>query len=187
MSRKPDNDRDLFHRTLADAKPLKRGAARIARPDTTSAKPAAERKAPLAEPPPKRARPRAPQIAAPQIAAPQSDAPLERRTDKKLRRGQLEIDAKLDLHGMILRDAEPALSHFLAQAQERGHRAVLVVTGKGTKIDPDTGRIQEGAIRRELAHWLGAAKNRARIIGYRAAHARHGGGGAFYVLIRRVR
>ena len=182
MSRKPD-DHELFHRTLADARPLKRGTARIARPSATVAKPAAERPAPAAKPPAPRSRamPLAPQT------APPSEAPLDHRSDRKLRRGQVEIDAKLDLHGMILRDAEPALSHFLAQAQERGHRVVLVVTGKGTKIDPDTGRIQEGAIRRELAHWLGAAKNRSRIIGYRSAHARHGGTGAFYVMIKRLR
>lgn len=181
MSKKPD-DTDLFHRALADAKPLKRGAGRIARPKATRGKPAAEHVVPPLAPP----RP-APRLVPPPVVLPPADAALDRRTGEKLRRGQVEIDAKLDLHGMILRDAEPALSRFLAQAQALGHRAVLVVTGKGTKIDPETGRIKEGAIRRELPHWLDAAKNRHRIIGYRAAHARHGGGGAFYVLIRRVR
>jgi DNA-nicking Smr family endonuclease len=180
MSRKPD-DHELFHRTLADAKPLKRGVGRVAKPSATQARTAPERKVPpLAKAP-------APQPRIAPAALPALETALDRRTAEKLRRGQAEIDAKLDLHGMILRDAEPALSRFLAQAQERGWRTVLVVTGKGTKIDPHTGRIQEGAIRRELAHWLGAAKNRSRIIGYRAAHARHGGGGAFYVLIKRLR
>jgi DNA-nicking Smr family endonuclease len=179
MSRKPD-DHELFHRALADAKPLKRGPARIAKPSVAPSRPAPERKVPpLARP-----RPSLPVVARP---VPEVPAPLDRRTAEKLRRGQVEIDAKLDLHGMILRDAEPALTRFLAQAQERGHRAVLVVTGKGTKIDAESGRIKEGAIRRELPHWLDAARNRARIIGYRAAHARHGGGGAFYVLIKRLR
>lgn len=178
MTKRPD-DTDLFHRALADAKPLKRGPARIARPDATPIEPARERKVPPL------ARPRPPAAAAPPPSA--TPSPLDRRTAEKLKRGQVEIDARLDLHGMILRDAEPALTRFLAQAQEREHRAVLVVTGKGTKVDAESGRIKEGAIRRELPHWLDAAKNRQRIIGYRSAHARHGGGGAFYVLIRRIR
>ena len=50
-----------------------------------------------------------------------------------------------------------------------------------------TGRIAEGAIRREFPHWLNQAKNRGRIVAFRAAHARHGGGGAFYVLLKRER
>jgi len=180
MSSKRD-DHDLFHRTLADAKPLRRGPGRVAKPNAMPIKPAAERKVlPLAKAPP-------PQPRATPATLPALETALDRRTAEKLKRGQVEIDAKLDLHGMILREAEPALTRFLAQAQERGWRAVLVVTGKGTKIDAETGRIKDGAIRRELAHWLEAAKNRARIIGYRSAHARHGGGGAFYVLIKRVR
>ncbi len=181
MSRRPD-DTELFHRALADAKPLKRGVGRVAKPKATRGKPAAERVVPPSAPP----RP-TPRLEPPPAALPPAEAALDRRTSDRLRRGQVAIDATLDLHGMILREAEPALSRFLAQAQASGHRAVLVVTGKGTKIDPETGRIKEGAIRRELPHWLDAAKNRHRIIGYRAAHARHGGGGAFYVLIRRVR
>ncbi len=179
MTKRPE-DADLFHRTLADAKPLKRGPARVARPHA-KANPVVEKIEA-----PKPARPAAPR-AAPAPLPPIDAAPLDRRTGEKLRRGQVEIDAKLDLHGMILAEAEPALARFLAQAQERGYRAVLVVTGKGTKIDAETGRIKDGAIRRELPHWLDAAKNRMRVIGYRAAHARHGGGGAFYVLIRRKR
>ncbi len=166
MSKMPD-DHDLFHRTLADGRPLKRGAARIAKAAPPSTAPPAPR--------------------AKQTALPPLENALDQRTTQRLRRGQVEIDAKLDLHGMILAQAEPALSRFLAQAQERGFRSVLVVTGKGVKIDAETGRIQEGAIRRELPHWLASAKNRGRIIGYRAAHARHGGGGAFYVLVKRVR
>lgn len=181
MSKKPD-DAELFHRILSDVKPLKHGVGRVARPKATRGKPAPERLVPA--PTPSRPTPR---LEPPPLALPPAETALDRRTSDRLRRGQVGIDATLDLHGMILREAEPALSRFLTQAQALGHRAVLVVTGKGTKIDPETGRIKEGAIRRELPHWLDAAKNRHRIIGYRAAHARHGGGGAFYVLIRRVR
>jgi DNA-nicking Smr family endonuclease len=176
------SDDELFHRALADVKPLKRGVGRIAKPKAARGKPVPESVVPpLSTPRP------APRLVPPPVALPPAQTALDRRTSDRLRRGQVGIDATLDLHGMILRDAEPALSRFLAQAQALGRRAVLVVTGKGTKIDPETGRIKEGAIRRELPHWLDAAKNRHRIIGYRAAHARHGGGGAFYVLIRRVR
>ena len=86
---------------------------------------------------------------------------------------------------MTLARAEPALNAFLARAQAQGLRMVLVVTGKGARVDRDSGRVAEGAIRREFPHWLNHQKNRGRIVAFRAAHARHGGGGAFYVLLKK--
>ncbi|MDF3073493.1 MAG: mismatch repair protein MutS [Alphaproteobacteria bacterium] len=183
MSRKralPEGEGEaLFAAALKDAKPLK---GRVAVKHV-----AVEEIAPL-----ERA------VATPRPLARKSTAPLpelkpetrahpDRATAEKMRRGAMAVEATLDLHGMTLARAEPALSAFLVQAQAQGKRLVLVVTGKGTKVDRDTGRIAEGAIRREFPHWLNAEKNRSRIVAFRAAHVRHGGGGAFYVLLKKLR
>ncbi|MGE0154507.1 MAG: Smr/MutS family protein [Reyranellaceae bacterium] len=185
MSRKrplPEGDgAQLFAAALQDAKPLK-GRRR-------TPVPAIEKPTPLAPPP---LAPRAPArraAAAPALSAlaPETGAHPDRSTAEKLRRGRMAVEASLDLHGMTLARAEPALSAFLAQAQGRGLRLVLVVTGKGARVDRQSGRIAEGAIRREFPHWLNSEKNRHRIVAFRAAHVRHGGGGAFYVLLKRIR
>ena len=43
-----------------------------------------------------------------------------------------------------------------------------------------------GRIRGEFVGWLNRADNRHRVRAVRPAHPRHGGGGAFYVLLRRA-
>ncbi len=171
----------LFAEALKDARPL-RGRRPVATPVAKSTPP------PAIAPKPAASSPRQPPSskALPELK-PETRAHPDRATAERLRRGRMAVEATLDLHGMTLARAEPALHAFLARAQAQGLKLVLVVTGKGTRVDRDTGRIAEGAIRREFPHWLNQAKNRGRIVAFRAAHARHGGGGAFYVLLKRER
>jgi DNA-nicking Smr family endonuclease len=102
-------------------------------------------------------------------------AALDRRTRSRLARGRIEIDARLDLHGLTLHRAHARLRSFLSNAQVRGHRLVLVITGKGGS----------GAMHREVPHWLSLPEMRALVIGYEPASAAHGGDGALYVRVRR--
>lgn len=108
---------------------------------------------------------------------------FDRDVDRALAKGKRTPQAKLDLHGMTLAAAERAVTIFLADASERGLRVVLIVTGKGLRLEG--GRVFGGRIRAEFPGWLERAENRARVSGVRTAHTRHGGGGAFYVLLRR--
>lgn len=184
MSRKralPEGDGDeLFAAALKDARPLR--GARL-KPATPPAKAMAPAPKPVVAPRPPARKSSAP---LPELKS-QTHAHPDRSTAEKMRRGQMAVEATLDLHGMTLARAEPALAQFLAQAQAQGLRMVLVVTGKGAKVDRESGRIAEGAIRREFPHWLNAEKNRGRIVAFRSAHVRHGGGGAFYVLLKKIR
>jgi DNA-nicking Smr family endonuclease len=84
-----------------------------------------------------RVQPAHPPAPAPALAA-GAALGLDRRTATRLRRGQLSIEARLDLHGMILVEAETALGRFLKFAHGRGMRCVLVITGKGLR-GPGTG------------------------------------------------
>jgi len=184
MSRKralPEGEGDeLFAAALKDAKPLRGSRVKTATPPGKATPPSPK---PLVapRPPPRKSAAPLPEL------KPETRAHPDRSTAEKMRRGQMAVEATLDLHGMTLARAEPALTAFLVNAQAQGLRLVLVVTGKGTKVDRETGRIAEGAIRREFPHWLNAEKNRGRIVAFRAAHVRHGGGGAFYVLLKKIR
>jgi DNA-nicking Smr family endonuclease len=111
------------------------------------------------------------------------EAPFDRDVDRALSRGKRSPEAKLDLHGMTLSAAERAVTEFLAESSEHGRRIVLIVTGKGLRLEG--GRVLGGRIRAEFLGWLDRAENRVRVAGVRAAHPRHGGSGAFYVLLRR--
>ena len=84
---------------------------------------------------------------------------------------------------MTLAAAERAVRRFLEEAIALDMRLVLIVTGKGLR--QESGRIVEGRIRAEFPGWLSRADNRAKVRGVKHAHLRHGGSGAFYVLLRR--
>jgi len=118
-------------------------------------------------------------VAAPGIA----DQTFDRDVDRALSKGRRAPEAKLDLHGMTLTAAERAVAHFLADSSAQNRRVVLIVTGKGLRLEG--GRVFGGRIRAEFLGWLDRTENRARVAGVRPAHPRHGGSGAYYVLLRR--
>jgi len=119
---------------------------------------------------------------------------LDRRTSERLKRGQLPIEARLDLHGMTQDQARRSLDAFITHAHDRGLRAVLIITGKGLKprasdAGPwDMSREPEpGVLKAQTPRWLNEAPNRARVLAFTPAQPRDGGSGALYVLIRRHR
>jgi DNA-nicking Smr family endonuclease len=182
-------DVDLFRAAMADVKPLKgrkrgrkrapvrKASAVIPRPTAEGSLPGQERS--LAS------------LGMTEISrkmTPKSaTTPLsfDRDVDRALSKGRRTPEAKLDLHGMTLAAAERAVTRFIADASEQNRRVVLIVTGKGLRLEG--GRVFGGRIRAEFLGWLERAENRTRVAGVRAAHPRHGGSGAFYVLLRRKR
>ena len=102
---------------------------------------------------------------------------IEPNRERRIMLGREAIGARLDLHGMDQEQARAQLTGFLARAQAEGHRAVLVITGRG--------RAGGGVLRRRVPDWLGEAPLRALVAGISVAHRRHGGEGAFYVALKR--
>lgn len=99
-------------------------------------------------------------------------------------RGRRDIDARLDLHGMTQARAHRVLLHFLQQASAEGLSFVLVITGKGRAAGETSER---GVLRRQVPEWLSLPEFRSCVVGFEEAHIGHGGGGALYVRIRRMR
>ncbi|MFW5661090.1 MAG: Smr/MutS family protein, partial [Oceanicaulis sp.] len=63
--------------------------------------------------------------------APGVKTPADRSKEKKVRRGHVEVEARIDLHGLTSKKARRDLLRFLHRAQGNGVRQVLVITGKG--------------------------------------------------------
>jgi DNA-nicking Smr family endonuclease len=122
---------------------------------------------------------------APVLAPAPPTAPgLERRVRLALRRGALQVDARIDLHGMYQAEAHGALIGFLMRARASGHTHVLVVTGKGGPTYDDAFS-ERGVLRRSVPHWLRAPELRTVVLGFEEAARHHGGAGALYVRLRR--
>jgi DNA-nicking Smr family endonuclease len=112
---------------------------------------------------------------------------LDRRAKQRVARGRDAIDAKIDLHGMTQSEAHHELLRFVRRAQTNGARLVLVVTGKGSgQSARDPGR-ERGVLRRQVPLWLALPEFRSFIVGFDEAHLTHGGEGALYVRLRRIR
>jgi DNA-nicking Smr family endonuclease len=121
---------------------------------------------------------------------------FDRRTEQKLMRGKVEIEGRLDLHGMNLEEARIRLLDFITHRRMQGLSLVLVITGKGASPfashtlhgrDHFYAPEREGRLRRSLPDWLHEAQFRTHVTGFQPAHPKHGGGGAFYVKLRRIR
>lgn len=120
---------------------------------------------------------------------------FDRRTAQRLGRGSVEPESRIDLHGENLENARYALLNFISRQRQYGIRLVLVITGKGASQfarhtlhghthfhTPE----REGKLRREVPMWFHDSEFRKHIVGFQPAHPRHGGGGAFYVKLRRI-
>lgn len=124
--------------------------------------------------------------------APGAQPHFDRRQAKKIATGKIEIEGRLDLHGLRESEAHMRLRGFLRQAQAHGKRTVLVITGKGRDDDDphapfDFGhdRSPRGVLKRNVPRWLAEPDIAPMVVSYTTAHTRHGGEGALYVHLRK--
>lgn len=109
-------------------------------------------------------------------------------TQDRLRKGQIEPDAKIDLHGLTEGAAHRTLLRFLDGAHRRGFRLILVVTGKGNPRKEELASWMQsphGVLKQMVPRWLNEPEAAALIASVRPAHVRHGGDGALYVYLRK--
>jgi DNA-nicking Smr family endonuclease len=127
---------------------------------------------------------------APSLSQSLAQAPvqMDAKAFGKMTRGKLSPEARIDLHGLTLAEAQPELIHFILNAQSAGMRLVLVITGKGRRGE-DQGPIPQrlGALRHQVPQWLRMSPLAPAVLQIAEAHLRHGGSGAFYVYLRRGR
>jgi len=101
---------------------------------------------------------------------------ITRKVMRQLRRGQYAIQDEIDLHGMTLEEARPALHEFIEAALAQRAHCVRVVHGKGLGSGP-RGPVLKNGVNRWLRRW-------DSIAAFCSAQPHHGGTGAAYVLIR---
>jgi DNA-nicking Smr family endonuclease len=102
---------------------------------------------------------------------------FNRSTERDLRSGDVEIDARIDLHGLQENPAYEALMQFVGRNIKNGSRRLLIITGKGSG--------GAGLLKTSLPYWLNHSPYAAQILDLRPAANKHGGAGAFYVTLRK--
>ena len=129
-----------------------------------------------------------PPYQAPLPSATLPDKAVDPAIRRKVGRGRIEIDSRIDLHGMTQNEARSALHHFIHTRFARGDRTVLVITGKGVKTDNDyiAAMTERGVLRTMLPVWLNEPSLAPMVSGWSVAARGHGGEGAWYVRLRRA-
>lgn len=122
----------------------------------------------------------------PRAKPPRPGVTLDGGWDRRLLKGAVVPDETIDLHGHTLASAHAMLDARLDQAVTRGDRVLLLVTGKPPRPESERPHAR-GAIRAAVADWLASSRHAGRIAAVRGAHPRHGGAGALYIILRRVR
>jgi DNA-nicking Smr family endonuclease len=97
-------------------------------------------------------------------------------TLRKLRRGHWVTQSEIDLHGLTVAEARPALVAFLNACLHEGLRCVRIIHGKG--LGSKNG---EPVLKRKVFSWL---MQRDEILAFCQARRTQGGGGAAVVLLR---
>lgn len=175
-----EEERELFESTFGDAKPLKKSPRRPKKKTETQ-------RATAALPKPKAKSEPSPSVSRRTVG-------IDGNTADRLRRGQVEPQARLDLHGLTERDAHRTLVTFLRSARARKLRFVLIVTGKGDRgrtaneesaFDLGLEMGMRGVLRQMTPRWLREPGLAELIVDVREAHRRHGGSGALYVYLRK--
>lgn len=192
-----DEDAALWDHAAQSVEPLKKAKSRVHPADELKDKPGERPRAKAAAAPvhPVHAKPVKPAQSEP-VRAVKKPAPevtgIERKKLKRLRKGHIEIDGRIDLHGLRQDEAHGALRAFLHRAQGRGWRWVIVITGKGIRQPRDADEAfdmsrarDRGVLKRNVPRWLEEPDLRPLIISYTTAAIEHGGEGALYVHLRK--
>ena len=185
---KSDDDMVLWQRVITEVKPLKsnielaRFVALFAQSDHL-APPVAKPSGRMQKPPAKPARlpiattsPASVKKASPVDLRQGERAGIDGRTQRRLFRGDVPVERRLDLHGLTAARAESRLAQFIETAARDGCRCVLVITGKGA-----------GILRGLVPNWLKRQPLSQYVLALAEARPNDGGSGALYVLLRRKR
>lgn len=160
-------DTRLWKAVTRDVKPLR---GKIKTPEIAQKEPKAA--------PTKKTVKKTPVPAAPPVQVGTSQPPqLDGRTEARLRKGRISIDARLDLHGHTQASAHRVLEQFILTGHARGYRCLLIITGKG--------KMGEGILREKLPLWLSLPSLRPIIVKYTPAAPKDGGSGAFYLYLKK--
>lgn len=110
-------------------------------------------------------------------------APIERRMYDKIKNNELRIEGKLDLHGYTIDEARMMVIQFINSSYILGKRLLCVVTGKGKHSEFQNLTLNQ-VVPNILKHDV---EVNSKIAYMGLALPKDGGGGAYYIYLKRNR
>ena len=118
------------------------------------------------------------------MSSPKIHINIEKNKLKRIKKGKINIEATIDLHGFSLKEAKARLQLFVGESFQRNKRLLLIITGKCRNSKPNIhGKKQ--TIKSEINKWLSEDFYRDKVQYISKALDKHGGEGAYYFFLLR--
>ena len=111
--------------------------------------------------------------------------PLEKNTLKKIKKGQLQIQSKLDLHGFTLEESKEKVVEFILRNFKYKKRLLLIITGKGKRLPVSEGWRGTGKLKKNVPVWLKSVQLSKYILWFDSAGPENGGEGALMIYLKK--
>jgi DNA-nicking Smr family endonuclease len=104
---------------------------------------------------------------------------IQQKVQRKLRRGELDVEDELDLHGYTVAESKSAIIDFIEECKRRHIRYIRIIHGKGYRSEQKV-----PVLKTHVAYWLPQHKD---VLAFASARPADGGTGALYVILKAVR
>ena len=112
---------------------------------------------------------------------------LEKNTHKKILKNQIKISKKLDLHGRSVEESKIAVFKFITNNFEAHNRLLLIICGKGKRLDVTHGWQGTGILNKKIPDWLNSKALFDKVLWFDYARPDQGGKGAYIVYLKKLK
>ena len=112
---------------------------------------------------------------------------LEKNTLKKILKNQIKISKKLDLHGRSVEESKIEVFKFITDNFEIQNRLLLIICGKGKRLDVTHGWQGTGVLNKKIPDWLNSKALFNKVLWFDYARPDHGGKGAYIVYLKKLK
>ena len=112
---------------------------------------------------------------------------LEKNTRKKILKNQIKISKKLDLHGRSVEESKIEVFKFITSNFESQNRLLLIICGKGKRLDVTHGWQGTGILNKKIPDWLNSRALFNKVLWFDYARADQGGKGAYIVYLKKLK
>ena len=112
---------------------------------------------------------------------------LEKNTHKRILRNQIKISNKLDLHGRSVEESKVQIFKFITNNFVAQNRLLLIICGKGKRMDVSHGWQGTGILNKKVPDWLNSKALFDKVLWFDYAKPEQGGKGAYIVYLKKIK
>ena len=112
---------------------------------------------------------------------------IEKNTHRRILRNQIKIAKILDLHGKSVEESKIDIFKFITNNFTKQNRLLLVICGKGKRLDVTHGWQGTGILNKKVPNWLNSKALFNKVLWFDYAKPEQGGKGAYIVYLKKLK